>query len=120
MAQDIPPLEISGEESGEVLLVGWGGTFGAIYTAADRLRKEGHSVSSVHLRHLCPLPNDLGDILKRFKKVIIPELNTGQLRMLLRAEYLVDAIGINKVKGKPFLVTELVARVKELIGADKA
>ncbi len=117
-AQDIPPLEINGEESGDVLLVGWGGTFGAIYTAADRLRKEGHNVSSVHLRHLCPLPNDLGDILKRFKKVIIPELNAGQLRMLLRAEYLVDAIGINKVKGKPFLVTELVDRVKEIISAD--
>lgn len=114
-ADDYPPLEINGKDSGDVLLVGWGGTFGAIYTAAYRLQEEGFNVSSIHLRHLWPLHHELRELMGNFKKVIVPELNTGQLRMILRAEYLVDAIGINKVQGKPFLVTELVDRVKEIM-----
>ncbi|MCK4873454.1 MAG: 2-oxoacid:acceptor oxidoreductase subunit alpha [Phycisphaerales bacterium] len=117
-ADDFPPIELNGRDTGDVLLVGWGGTFGAIYTAAQRLVDEGHRVTSIHLRHLNPLPNGLGDILRGFKKVVVPELNRGQLRMLLRAEYLVDAIGINKVQGRPFLVSELVDRVKEILSED--
>jgi 2-oxoglutarate/2-oxoacid ferredoxin oxidoreductase subunit alpha len=116
VAQDIPPTSIHGDEKGgDTLIVGWGSTYGAILQATDRLRAKGRSVSSVHLRWLNPLPPDLGDVLKRFKNVLVPEMNLGQLRMLLRAKYLVDAKGINKVQGKPFKVSELVARIEEQI-----
>ena len=80
------------------------------------MQEKGYSVSSVHLRHLNPLPPDLGDILSRFHKVLVPELNNGQLSRLLRAEYLVDAIGLNKIQGKPFKVVEITAKIEELTG----
>lgn len=112
IAQDIPPTEIYGDEKGgKVLLVGWGGTYGAISTAVERMRNEGKPVSSIHLRHLHPLPNDLGEIMSRFEKIIVPEINLGQLRMLLRARYLVDAIGLNQVRGKPFTIREIADTV---------
>ncbi len=101
----------TGEQQGEVLLVGWGGTFGAIKAATLELQKEGIQVSHCHLRYLNPLP-DLTEIFKQFKQVIVPELNLGQLRMLLRDRFLVDAKGINKVRGQPFTVGELVRGVK--------
>jgi 2-oxoglutarate ferredoxin oxidoreductase subunit alpha len=113
IAQEYPPLQVNGDASGEVLIVGWGSTFGAITQAVAQLRNRRRSVSSVHLRYLNPLPRDLGDILKRYKKVMVPELNLGQLSKLLRATYLVDAQGINKVQGKPFKVSELVASIEE-------
>lgn len=103
----LAPVEPQGDAAGELLLVGWGGTYGAIYTAVEQAREAGRSVSAVHLRHLNPLPRNLGEVLKRFKNVLVPELNTGQLRMLIRAKYLVDARGLNKVQGKPFLVEEI-------------
>ena len=113
IAQDYPPLRVNGDPSGDVLVVGWGSTFGAITQAVAGLRSKGRSVSNVHLRYVNPLPNDLGDILKRFKRVVVPELNLGQLSKILRATYLVDAKGINKVQGKPFKVSELVSRIEE-------
>jgi len=113
IAQDYPPTHVNGEPSGDVLVVGWGSSFGAITQAVDQLRAKGRSISSVHLRYLNPLPTDLGEIIKRFKKVIVPELNLGQLSKILRSEYLVDAKGINKIQGKPFKVSELVARIEE-------
>jgi 2-oxoglutarate ferredoxin oxidoreductase subunit alpha len=113
IAQDIPPTEVHGAPEGDVLVVGWGGTHGAIYTAVNQLRARGKAVSSVHLRYLNPLPPDLGAILKRFKTVVVPELNLGQLHKVLRATYLVDAKSINKVQGKPFKVSELVSRIGE-------
>jgi 2-oxoglutarate ferredoxin oxidoreductase subunit alpha len=113
IAQEYPPLQVNGDATGEVLVVGWGSTFGAVTQAVAQLRAKGRSVSSVHLRYLNPLPSDLGTILKRFKKVVVPELNLGQLLKILRATYLVDAKGINKVQGKPFKVSELVARIEE-------
>ncbi len=114
VAQDYPPLKVNGDpDGGEVLVVGWGSTFGAITQAVSQLRGKGRSVSSVHLRYLNPLHRDLGAVLKRFKKVVVPELNLGQLVKILRATYLVDAQGINKVQGKPFKVSELVARISE-------
>ena len=113
IAQDYPPLRVNGDPSGDVLVVGWGSTFGAITQAVARLRSKGRSVSNVHLRYVNPLPNDLGDILKRFKRVVVPELNLGQLSKILRATYLVDAKGVNKVQGKPFKVSELVSRIEE-------
>jgi 2-oxoglutarate ferredoxin oxidoreductase subunit alpha len=107
LADFIPPVEPYGDASGELLLVGWGGTYGTILTAVDRARQRGAGVSAIHLRYLNPLPKNLGQVLARFKKVLVPELNSGQLRFLLRARYLVDAKGLNKVQGKPFLVDEI-------------
>jgi 2-oxoglutarate ferredoxin oxidoreductase subunit alpha len=114
-ADVIPPLTVRGPEDGDVLLLGWGGTFGAIATAGDELRKKGHSVSTAHLRHLSPFPKNLGDVLNRFKTVIIPEINLGQLRLLIRAQFLVDAIGINQVTGRMFRVEDLVRKTEEII-----
>src|SRR5712692_1755448 len=113
IAQDYPPTSVSGDSSGDVLVVGWGSSFGAITQAVSQLRGRGRSVSSVHLRYLNPLPKDLGEILKRFKRIVVPELNLGQLSKILRSEYLVDAKGINKIQGKPFKISELVARIEE-------
>ena len=115
IAQDIPALEILGEKKGKVLVVGWGGTYGAITTAVQSLQKAGKSVSSVHLRHLNPLPPDLGDIMAGFEHVLVPELNMGQLLKVLRAKYLVPATGLNKIKGQPFKVSEVEAGVEALL-----
>ncbi|USN99302.1 MAG: 2-oxoacid:acceptor oxidoreductase subunit alpha [Phycisphaeraceae bacterium] len=114
-AADIPPTPVRGSPSGDVLLLGWGSTFGAIATATDKLRAKGHDVSSAHIRHLSPLPPDLGDLLKCYKRVIIPENNTGQLCMLIRAKFLIDAKGVNHIRGRAFRVDELVEAVLELI-----
>ena len=112
----IPPLHIIGKETGKLLVVGWGGTHGAIASAVDALRKEGHDeVTSVNIRYLNPLPSDLGGLVKAFEKVLIPELNTGQLAMLIRAKYLVDAIPMSKIKGRPFKVSEIRNRILELL-----
>lgn len=118
VADVIAPVEPYGDSSGELLLIGWGGTYGAITTAVDEARAKGQSVSSVHLRHLNPMPKNLGQILKRFKKVLVPELNAGQLRLLLRGKYLVDARGVNKVQGRPFLVEEIMDAI-DLMLADQ-
>ncbi len=107
VAERIPPIEPHGSASGEVLVVGWGGTYGSIQTAVERARAAGKSVSQLHLRHINPMPRNLGDTLRKFKQVLVPELNAGQLRSLLRSKYLVDARGLNKVQGKPFLVDEI-------------
>ena len=103
----LPPLEPHGGAAGDLLVLGWGGTYGSIVTAVNNAREAGHSVSAAHLRYLNPMPKNLGEVLGRFKKVLIPELNTGQLRMLVRAKYLIDAKGLNKVQGKPFLIEEI-------------
>lgn len=108
VAKRIPKQEVFGPESGDTLVVSWGGTYGACHTAVARCQQAGLSVSHAHIRYLNPLPSNIGDLLKSYKKVLVPELNMGQLRLLLRSEYLVDCIGINKVQGKPFTVTELV------------
>ncbi len=115
MQQDIPPIEVFGKPEGKVLVLGWGSTFGAITTAVEQLRERGHAVSSAHLRHLNPFPSDLGDVLKGFETVIVPELNLGQLCMLIRAKFLLGAVSFSKVKGKPFKVSELVNKIKEYL-----
>lgn len=107
-ADVIPDLEVRGPESGDVLLLGWGGTYGAITTTADTLRRMGNSVSSAHLRYLNPFPKNLGDVLSRFKKVIIPEVNLGQLRLVIRDRFLIDVAGINRVEGRMFRVEDLI------------
>ena len=115
IANDIPPTEVFGAQEGEVLLLGWGGTFGALRTTTENYVAEGLPIGHVHLRHLNPFPNDLADIFKKFKKVLIPELNSGQLLQLIRATYLIDAIGLNKVEGQPFQVFELHAKIDEIL-----
>jgi 2-oxoglutarate ferredoxin oxidoreductase subunit alpha len=112
---EVPPAEVSGQPQGEVLVLGWGGTFGAIYSAVDELQQQGLSVSSVHLTHLNPLPANLKDVLKSFNHVLVPELNHGQLCKLIRAEYLVDAKAYNKMQGRPFTVTELKTKIREFL-----
>lgn len=107
VVDSIPDLKVHGEESGDLLLVGWGGTYGAILTATDRAQAAGKKVSCIHLRHLNPMPKNLKSILGNFKQVLVPELNTGQLRLILRGKFLVDARGLNKIAGKPFLVEEI-------------
>jgi 2-oxoglutarate ferredoxin oxidoreductase subunit alpha len=111
IAERIPAQDVFGAPSGDVLVVSWGGTYGACLTAVARCRDAGHDVSHAHIRYMNPLPANIGELLRSFRTVIVPELNTGQLRMLLRAEYLVDCIGINKIQGKPFSVTELVDEI---------
>jgi len=118
-AQDIPPLEILGEKKGKVLVIGWGGTYGAITAGVQNLQKAGKSVSSIHLRHLNPLPPDLGDIMAGFDHVVIPELNMGQLLKIIRAKYLVPATGLNKIKGQPFKVTEIEEGVEAILKGGK-
>jgi len=117
IAKSLPPLQTVGERSGKLLVVGWGGTQGSITAAVESLRTEGFEVSSVHLRHLNPLPADLGALLAGFDNVLVPELNLGQLSMVLRARYLVDAISFCKVKGRPFKVAEIRERILEIINA---
>ena len=107
IANSYDPLAVQGEKEGDLLVIGWGGTYGAISSATKVLQDEGFSVSSVHLRHLNPLPNELESLLCSFKKVIVPELNLGQLSTILKAKYVKDIISYSKVQGKPFKVTEL-------------
>ena len=115
VANDLPPTEVFGAQEGEILLLGWGGTYGALRTAVENCVAEGLPIGHVHLRHLNPFPNDLIDILNRFKRILIPELNSGQLRQLIRSTYLIDAIGLNKVQGQPFHVFELHAKIDEIL-----
>ncbi len=117
IADSLPPTAINGDESGDVLVLGWGGTCGAITAAVRQVRKDGFAVSNVHLRHLNPLPNDLGDILSRFKHVLIPELNLGHLRMVIQARYVRETIGLNKVQGRPFTVEEIETKIREIVAS---
>ena len=117
VAKSIPPMRITGERTGKLLVVGWGGTHGAITSAVETLRAEGFDVSSTNVRYLNPLPPELGDLLKGFDKVLVPELNSGQLCTILRARYLVDAVSFPKTKGRPFRVSEIRERILELLTA---
>ena len=116
ITQDIPPTQIVGESSGQLLVIGWGSTYGAITSAIENVRAKGlRKVSYVHLRHLWPFPGDLGEILKRFETVLVPELNLGQLKLLLRGEYGLPVVGLNKVQGRPFKISEIQRKIEELI-----
>jgi 2-oxoglutarate ferredoxin oxidoreductase subunit alpha len=115
IARDIPDVELIGDRAGELLVLGWGSTYGAILSAVQRARGQGLSVSHAHLRYLNPFPENLGEVLRGFQKVLIPELNLGQLRLLIRAKYLVDAAGLNRVTGRPFKIGEIEAKIHELV-----
>jgi 2-oxoglutarate ferredoxin oxidoreductase subunit alpha len=115
MAQDIPPVEVRGSERGRLLVVSWGGTHGAVTEAVDEAREDGLDVSSLHLRHLHPFPSNLGEVLGRFDRILVPELNGGQLWSLLRAEFLVPADSLSKIEGQPFRIEEIRARIDALL-----
>jgi 2-oxoglutarate ferredoxin oxidoreductase subunit alpha len=100
------------------LVLGWGGPYGSITTAVNHARAEGKSVSSAQLRYLNPFPRNLGEVLSKFKQVLIPELNDGQLRLLIRGRYLTDARGLNKVQGKPFLVEEVQQAIELMLNGE--
>jgi 2-oxoglutarate ferredoxin oxidoreductase subunit alpha len=113
IAGDIPELEVDHQDGARLLVLGWGGTAGPIGAAVRRVRKEGKPVASAHLHHLNPFPRNTGEVLRRYDRVLIPEMNLGQLLKLVRAEFLVDAVGYNRVRGLPFTSAELA----EAIGA---
>ena len=113
---DIPPLEVFGQDHGDMLVLSWGGTYGACRSAVETLNEEGKKVSHVHLRWINPLPKDLGEIIIGFKNVLVPEINLGQLLRLVRSEYLVDAQGLNLVRGRPIGASTIVETVKKTIG----
>ncbi|HLP17479.1 MAG TPA: 2-oxoacid:acceptor oxidoreductase subunit alpha, partial [Bacteroidota bacterium] len=116
IANDIPLAEVEGPESGDLLVVGWGGTYGAIKTAVDKKRAEGKSVAHLHLQYINPLQKNVGEILSKYKKVLVPEINLGQLIKVLREKFVVDAIGYNRVAGLPFKSTEIEQKIDELLG----
>ena len=115
IVQDVPDVIPAGDPDGDLLLVGWGSTYGAITAALRAQREKGVRVGHVHLRHLNPLPRNLGEVMKRYRKVIVPEMNMGQLVWVLRAKYLIDAQGFNKIQGKPFKVSEVEAMIQEAV-----
>ena len=115
VADYIPLQDVDGPTSGDLLVLSWGGTFGAVRTAVRTAIGQGKSVAHAHLRYMNPFPRNLPEIVKSYKKVLIPELNTGQLSLLIRAKFLVDAIGYNKIQGKPFLVNEIVEQIDAIL-----
>ncbi len=117
IAKTLPPVEVAGPEEGKLLVVGWGSTYGAIATAVEALQARGASVARVHLRYISPFQSNLGEVLSRYEKVLVPELNLGQLVRILRAEFLVDAVGFNKIQGKPFQVAEILDKIEEILAS---
>ena len=117
IAADIEPLSVDDPDgSARVLVLGWGSTYGAIGAAVRRVRNAGHAVAQAHLRHLNPFPSNLGEVLRRYDKVLVPEINLGQLALLVRGRYLVDVISYNRVRGLPFQAAELAGVIEDVIG----
>lgn len=120
VVHDVPDQEVFGPERGELLVVSWGGTFGAVRTAIEQAVEEGQSVAHMHMRWVNPMPANIGDIFKRYKRVLVCELNMGQLQLLLRAKFLVDAAGLHKVMGRPFMISDIRQKVDEMLGGHTA
>ena len=116
IADDIPELSVFGPDRGDLLILGWGSTYGAIRSAVERLLADGRSVAHAHLRHLNPFPRNTGDVVRSYRRVLIPEVNLGQLLLLVRARYLIDAVGYDRVRGKPFRIAEIEAEAIRLLG----
>ena len=114
IALTIPDLEVTGDADAELLVVGWGGTYGSITTAVDRARRKGLKVAQAHFRYLNPMPKNTEAVLKKYKRILVPELNSGQLCWLLRAKYLAPANGVNKIQGRPFLVSEIETAIEAM------
>jgi 2-oxoglutarate ferredoxin oxidoreductase subunit alpha len=115
IAADIPELEVDDPDGADTLVLGWGSTYGAIGAASRRVRATGRRVATAHLNHLNPFPRNTGEVVRSYETVLIPEMNLGQLRMLIRAEFLVDAVGYNKVRGRPFRAAELADAITALV-----
>jgi 2-oxoglutarate ferredoxin oxidoreductase subunit alpha len=115
VAQDVPDVVPAGDPEGDLVLVGWGSTYGAITAALRSQRGRGRKIGHVHLRHLNPLPRNLGAVLARYRNVLVPEMNLGQLLWVLRAKHLLDAKGLNKIQGKPFKQSEIEAKIEEIL-----
>ncbi|HBF23115.1 MAG TPA: 2-oxoglutarate ferredoxin oxidoreductase subunit alpha [Planctomycetes bacterium] len=115
IADAYPATEVYGPESGDLVVLGWGSTYGSIRGAVDRCLAEGKQVAQVHIRNLWPLPKDLGEILSRYEKVLIPEMNRGHLARLIRSEFLLDSISLSKVQGRPFPTSEIATRIEEIL-----
>ena len=115
VARDIPDVRVRGDADAELLVLGWGSTFGTITAAATRVRRAGHKVATAHLHHLNPLPSNTGEVLRSFKRVLVPEMNTGQLVKIVRAEFLVGAEPFNRVTGKPIPNGELEEAILERV-----
>jgi len=115
VVEDIPDQEVFGDPAGDLLIVTWGGTFGSARAAVEHLRSAGRKVSHMHLRWLHPMPRNVGELLRGFGRVLVCELNLGQLLLVLRGKYLVDAEGLHKVQGRPFMVSEIVAKANEML-----
>ncbi|HEX7948732.1 MAG TPA: 2-oxoacid:acceptor oxidoreductase subunit alpha [Candidatus Limnocylindrales bacterium] len=120
IADDIPPLEVFGPERGDLLILGWGSTYGAIRSAVERLDADGRAVAHAHLRHLNPFPANTEDVLRSYRRVLIPEVNLGQLVQLIRARYLIDAIGYNRVRGKPFRIVEIIEEADRVLAENRS
>jgi 2-oxoglutarate ferredoxin oxidoreductase subunit alpha len=116
IAEEIPDEVPYGEASGNLLIISWGGTMGSVRSAVEHIHLENKKVSHVHLRHLNPFPKNLGDIIKRFDKVLVPELNLGQLATMLRAKYLVPTIQMNINHGKPLKTSDVLNKINEILG----
>lgn len=114
IADDIPPQELDGADSGDLLVLSWGGPYGACATAVHHAQAAGKKVSHCHLRYINPFPKNLGEILSSFNKILVPELNLGQLNAIIRSTFLIDTIGLNKMQGKPFSVAEITEKINEL------
>src|SRR3546814_361131 len=116
VADSVAPQEVClGEEGGKLAVVGWGSTYGPIHQAVRRMRKRGLDVSHIHIRHIWPLPKNLGGLLRSYERIIVPEMNTGQLKTVLRDQFLVDAKPLNKISGQPFQVAESEAAIEEAL-----
>jgi 2-oxoglutarate ferredoxin oxidoreductase subunit alpha len=115
LVNTIPEQTVYGPEYGDLLVVGWGGTYGAIRSAVAAAQESGRSVAATHIRYLNPFPRNLGDVLSRYKKVLVPELNLGQLAAVLQARYPVRVEKLNKVQGQPFKISELLTKIEELV-----
>jgi 2-oxoglutarate ferredoxin oxidoreductase subunit alpha len=115
VGQDVPDVVVAGDPDGDLLIVAWGSTYGPITAGLNAQRAKGQRVGHVHLRHLNPLPRNLGEVMSRYRRVLVPEMNMGQLVLVLRAKYLVDAEGFNKIQGRPFKQAEIEAKIEEVI-----
>jgi 2-oxoglutarate ferredoxin oxidoreductase subunit alpha len=119
IADYIPLQTVEGPEKGELLILGWGGTYGVLKAAAKEMQRQAYKVAHAHLRYLRPLPKNLGEILHNYDKIIVPEINNGQLVKVIRDKYLLPAIAVNKIQGVPFSKTEIINKIKEVLGENQ-
>ena len=121
IAGSIPDQDVSlGETSGKLAIVGWGSTYGPIHQAVRRARLKGQDVAHIHIRHIAPMPKNMSVLLKGFEHILVPEMNTGQLKTVIRDQYLVDARPLNKVSGQPFTIAEIAAAIDGVLGGARA